>query len=121
MTDKPLRQIFGDAARVPPSTLKPTFNQAADPIGDKAARLIEIAERHFEKHSKSWIADRYAQLLKKDSPAPALKPEGSRSDRKAHLLRTANHLANLKQQSRISKIKSIEEQMRRGCYQGIGR
>lgn len=121
MTDRPLHQIFADAAGSRQSGSKPIFNQAADPIGEKAARIIEIAERHFEKHSKSWVADRYAKLLKKDLPAPSLKPEGSRNDRTSHLLRTAKHLVNLKQQSRISKIKLIEEQMRKGCYQGIGR
>jgi len=119
VTSNPLDPSFNDAARKTTPTSKSNFNQAADPIGHKAARVTEIAEAHFEKHRASWVAARYGDLLRTDSPAPSLKPEGSRSDRTAHLLRTANHLVDRKQQARLNRIKSVESQMRKGCFQGL--
>lgn len=117
MIDKPLHQAFEGSARAP--ALQTTVARATETIDQKEVRISEMAERHFEKHRNSWVAARYGDLLKKDSPAPALKPHGSREDRTAHLVRTANHLVNRKHQARLETIKTAAERVRTGRDQGL--
>jgi hypothetical protein len=121
MTETPLHQAFSDSARAPSSAFKAAFTRASESIEQKASRITGMAERHFEKHRVSWVAARYGDLLKKDSPAPSLKPHGNREDRTAHLVRAANHLANRKQQARLMTIKIAADRMIKGNDKGIGK
>lgn len=79
-------------------------HRGSESIVERKVRLIEKAEAHFEKHRHRWVSDRYYTLLKKDAPAPSLKPPGIVEDRASHLMRAACHLVDRKQAGRIRSI-----------------
>lgn len=96
--------------------------RASETVSERKVRLIEKAEAHFEKHRDRWVASRYQTLLRKDAPAPSLKPPGTIEDRTSRLMRTAAHLADRKQAGRIRMIEGASfQKLRSGMKSDFGR
>lgn len=70
----------------------------------KAERVTARAEAHFEKHRKTWTNRQYGELLARDGERMVLRPRGMVDDRKAHLMRAADHLVRQRQAARLSSI-----------------
>lgn len=96
---------FGAAAAVAqPRLTEASPPRASESLVERKVRLIEKAEAHFDKHRDRWVASRYRMLLRKEAPAPSLKPPGVAEDRTGRLMRAACHLADRKQSGRIRTI-----------------
>ena len=69
------------------------------------------AEVHFEKHRQLWTNRQYSQLLAREGGRMDLRPSGMVDDRKAHLMRAADHLVRQRQSVRLSSIIRMAENM----------
>lgn len=105
MTAPPMRDHFTSVARAPQLGAASEISGEAAGWTDRKGRVLQKAEEHFEKHKDRWTAKVYGELLKRESPAPALKPFGLAEDRTATLMRAATHLVERKQFLRIGAIK----------------
>ncbi|MBB4858173.1 hypothetical protein HNO88_001492 [Novosphingobium chloroacetimidivorans] len=95
-------------AQSAPATVPP---ERAAEVCEKAERVTAKAEAHFEKHRQLWTNRQYGQLLARDGERMAFRPNGMADDRKAHLMRAADHLVRQKQVQRISKIARAAQKM----------
>lgn len=95
-------------AQSAPATVPP--ERAAEVIA-KAERVIAKAEAHFEKHRQLWTNRQYGQLLARDGERMAFRPNGMADDRKAHLMRAADHLVRQRQAKRLVKIERAANNM----------
>lgn len=93
------------------STPATVSSERAAEVSAKAERVAARAEAHFEKHRQLWTNRQYVQLLARDGERMAFRPNGMADDRKAHLMRAADHLVRQKQVQRISKIGRAAENM----------
>lgn len=99
----------GVSFRVAAAVASSRMSEASPPrrsesLVERKVRLIEKAEAHFDKHRDRWVASRYGMLLRKEAPAPSLKPQGVAEDRTGRIMRAACHLADRKQAARIKTI-----------------
>lgn len=108
--------MIGDAAAS--ATITPRFATASSvrsvPVTVSPERAAEVmakrdhvtarAEAHFEKHRQGWTNQQYGKLLAVDGERMALRPRGMPDDRKAHLMRAADHMVRQKQAQRLSRI-----------------
>ena len=115
--------MIGDAASR--GTISPRFTSAsvaqsaptavspdrAAEVSAKAERVTAKAEAHFEKHRHVWTNRQYGELLSRDGGRMAMRPAGMPDDRKAHLMRAADHLVRHKQAARLTKIDRAAERM----------
>jgi hypothetical protein len=81
--------------------------RASETITEKGDRIAKRAETHFEKQRPKWVAARFDALMKKDAPAPALRPRGMPDDKRERLLRAASHLVDRKQHARMHRISRV--------------
>lgn len=95
-------------AQSAPATVPP---ERAAEVCEKAESVTAKAEAHFEKHRQLWTNRQYGQLLARDGERMAFRPNGMADDRKAHLMRAADHLVRQKQVQRISKIARAADNM----------
>ena len=117
------RFASASVAQSAPASLTP---ERAAEVSAKAERVTANAEAHFEKHRQLWTNRQYGQLLARDGERMAFRPKGMADDRKAHLMRAADHLVRQKQAQRISKIGRAAENMMmegrsKGHHREIGR
>jgi uncharacterized membrane protein len=117
------RSVIGDAASrgaITPRFASASVAQSAAPtvsperaaeVSIKAERVTEKAEAHFEKHRKQWTNRQYSELLARDGERMAFRPAGMQDDRKAHLMRAADHLVRQKHVTRLSKIDRAADNM----------
>lgn len=108
------------------SALQPVSPERAAEVSVKAERVTAKAEAHFEKHRQLWTNRQYGQLLARDGGRLELRPPGIVDDRKAHLMRAADHLVRQRQSGRLSSIsRAAENLLRNGIEkkrgQGMGR
>lgn len=92
---------------------------AAEAPASKYERVRAKAESHYERNASGWIASKYRELLLKEAPSPALRPEGTTYDRKSHLYRAATLLVKRKQEIRLARIdravtRQIDRELGRG-------
>lgn len=99
------------SASVAQSALPTVSPERAAEVSAKAERVTARAEAHFEKHRQLWTNRQYGQLLARDGERMAFRPNGMADDRKAHLMRAADHLVRQKQAQRISNIGRAAENM----------
>ena len=89
----------------------PAPPERAAEVSAKAERVTAKAEAHFEKHRQLWTNRQYGQLLARDGLRMDLRPPGMVDDRKAHLLRAADHLVRQRQSVRLSSISRAADNM----------
>jgi hypothetical protein len=80
----------------------------------KRDHVTARAEAHFEKHRQGWTNRQYGALLASDGERMALRPRGMPDDRKAHLMRAADHMVRQKQAQRLSRIDRAADKMLSG-------
>lgn len=102
------RFASASVARPVPQTVSP--ERAAD-VSAKTERVTAKAEAHFEKHRQLWTNRQYSQLLAREGERMDLRPPGMVDDRKAHLMRAADHLVRQRQSVRLSSIIRVAENM----------
>ena len=96
------------AARPIPQTVS---SERAAEVSAKTERVTAKAEVHFEKHRQLWTNRQYSQLLAREGGRMDLRPSGMVDDRKAHLMRAADHLVRQRQSVRLSSIIRMAENM----------
>ncbi|MEO6216673.1 MAG: hypothetical protein ABIO86_11625 [Sphingomonas sp.] len=98
-------------ASVALSTPQTISHERAAEVSAKAEHVTAKAEAHFEKHRQVWTNRQYSQLLARDGQRMELRPPGMVDDRKAHLMRAADHLVRQRQCVRLSSISRAAENM----------
>lgn len=102
------RFASASVAQFAPASLTP---ERAAEVSAKAERVTARAEAHFENHRQLWTNRQYGRLLALDGERMAFRPNGMADDRKAHLMRAADHLVRQKQAQRISRIGRAAENL----------
>lgn len=117
------RFASASVARPTPQTVSP---ERAAEVSAKVERVTAKAEAHFEKRRQLWTNRQYSQLLAREGSRMELRPPGMVDDRKAHLMRAADHLVRQRQSVRLSSISRAAQNMltnspERGHSHGLGR
>lgn len=79
-----------------------------------ADRTTAQAEREFRENQVQWIIRQYGDLLARDGARLSLQPSGATDDRKAHLMRAADHMVKRNHAARLAGINRIAEQLLTG-------
>lgn len=89
-------------------------SETARAITEKASRVTERAQEHFEKHRTSWVTRTYGKMLKLEGNTPSLHPHGAVSDSKTRLMNSASHHVDRKQAKRLMQINRSAKNMLEG-------
>lgn len=89
-------------------------SETAKTITEKASRVTERAQEHFEKHRSSWVTRTYGKMLKLEGNTPSLHPHGVVSDSKTRLMNAASHHVDRKQAKRLMQINRSAKNMLEG-------
>lgn len=117
------RFASASVAQSAPATVS---SERAAEVSAKAERVTARAEAHFEKHRQLWTNRQYGQFLARDGERMEFRPNGMVDDRKAHLMRAADHLVRQKQAMRLALIDRAASNLQTGRsgkerQSGIGR
>lgn len=105
------RFASASSVRSAPVTVSP---ERAAEVTAKRDHVTARAEAHFEKHRQGWTNQQYGKLLAVDGERMALRPRGMPDDRKAHLMRAADHMVRQKQAQRLTRIDRVADKMLSG-------
>ena len=104
------RFATASVAQTPSKTQTVTPERATE-ITSKAEQVTARAEAHFEKHRQVWTNRQYGKLLARDGERMAFRPNGMVDDRKAHLMRAADHLVRQRHSKRMTQIEKAANHM----------
>lgn len=99
------------AQRSPAINVSP---ERANEISSWAERSTERAEREFRENREHWTNRKYGELLARDGGRLSLQPPGSTDDRKAHLMRAADHMVRRNHATRLANIHQTAEKLLAG-------
>lgn len=114
----------GSASR----TISPSFASASAERSSAPAvspeRAVEItswadrttarAEFEFRENREQWTNRQYGELLARDGERMSLRPPGATDDRKAHLMRAAEHIVRRNHAARIAGINNAAHKLLAG-------
>ena len=88
--------------------------ERAAEITNWASRTTARAEHEFKQNRAEWTNQEYGKLLAKDGGRMEFRPDGATDDRKAHLMRAAEHLVKRNHAARIACINCAAEKLLAG-------
>lgn len=88
--------------------------EKAAEITEWAGRTTARADYEFHKNRKEWTNQEYGKLLAKEGERMAFSPSGTVDDRKAHLMRAAEHVVKRNHAARLSGINHAAEKLLAG-------
>ncbi len=106
------RAMRGAAAE--PST--PKLERPDKPVDrlDIVGRAFQVSvavKRHHDKHAQLWVSQRYADLLRNEGSAPAMRPSWAMDDPKARLKRKAELEVAHKLANRLDRVERTARRM----------
>ncbi len=79
-----------------------------------ADRTTARAQHEFRYFGEQWTNEQYGKLLAKDGERLEFRPDGATPDRKAHLMRAAEHMVNRAHEARLAGISRAAEKLLAG-------
>lgn len=79
-----------------------------------AERTTARAEYEFRQNREEWTNKQYGELLARDGERLSLQPAGATDDRKAHLMRAAEHIVQRSHAARLAGINRAAEKLLAG-------
>jgi len=99
------------AERSSPPSVSP---ERAARISSWADRASARVEHEFQENRERLTNRQYGELLARDGARMSLQPPGATDDRKAHLMRAAEHIVNRNHMARLRDINRAAEKLLSG-------
>ncbi|MFS0735589.1 hypothetical protein ABC347_00930 [Sphingomonas sp. 1P06PA] len=88
--------------------------ERAAEINSWADRTTARAENEFRENREAWTNKQYGELLARDGERLSFQPSFATDDRKAHLMRAAEHMVKRNHAARLAGINRAAEKLLAG-------